>query len=287
MLSSERAAPVGIIQVRAKGVPARATTTIMNKSKRIDTSVNILKLILIAVTFTVPGMTLTDRVAAAHDEPIAATSAAVPAVESTVEVSNDLGSAFAADSWEPDALGDIDPTVFAMALHAVQTAVARGDTQDPGTLTVIDFSRPSTKRRLWVYDLRSRTLLFEELVSHGRGSGRTMATTFSNTPDSHQSSLGLYRMAETYIGKHGYSLRLDGLERGINDRARERAIVMHGARYVDARAAKAQGFLGRSLGCPALRPEITRPLVEAVKEGGLLFAYYPDPQWLKTSEYLS
>ena len=174
-----------------------------------------------------------------------------------------------------------------MALDVAAAAVQRGDAANPGTLTVIDFSKPSTVKRMWVYDLRSRKLLFEEVVSHGRGSGRTMATSFSNAPESYQSSLGLYRTAETYVGKHGYSLRLDGLEPGINDRARERAIVMHGADYVDPRAAQAQGYLGRSLGCPALRPEVTRQLIEAVKDGGLLFAYYPDPEWLATSKYVS
>ena len=174
-----------------------------------------------------------------------------------------------------------------MALHAAATAVQRGDVTDPGTLTVIDFSQPSTQPRMWVYDLRTRTLLFEDLVSHGRGSGVTMATSFSNLPDSNRSSLGLYRTAETYVGKHGYSLRLDGLEPGFNDRARERAIVMHAAEYVNAATARAQGYLGRSLGCPAVRPEISRQVIDSVKGGGLLFAYYPDPQWLKTSKYLS
>jgi L,D-transpeptidase catalytic domain len=110
---------------------------------------------------------------------------------------------------------------------------------------------------------------------------------FSNDAETNRSSLGLYRTGETYIGKHGYSLRLDGLEPGFNDRARERGIVMHAADYVNAATAKAQGYLGRSLGCPALRPEITKSVIDAVKGGGLLFAYYPDQHWLKTSKYLS
>ena len=183
--------------------------------------------------------------------------------------------------------GTVDPKVFAMALQAAEAAVGRDDVKQPTTLTVIDFSRPSTVERMWVFDLRSRALLFEELVSHGRGSGQATATAFSNQPDSHKSSLGLYRTAETYIGKHGYSLRLDGLEPGVNDRARERAIVMHAADYVNAAAAKAQGYLGRSHGCPAVRPEITRELIDTVKGGGLVFAYYPDPAWLGTSTYLN
>jgi hypothetical protein len=196
-------------------------------------------------------------------------------------------SAFEPSSWEEAEIGDVNAKVFATALKAAATAVARGDVKDPGTLTVIDFSRPSTQRRMWVYDLRSRTLLFDELVSHGRGSGTAMATAFSNVPESNRSSLGLYRAAETYIGKHGYSLRLDGLEKGINDRARERAIVMHAADYVNEKAARAQGYLGRSLGCPALRPAVARQVIDAVKGGGLIFAYYPDAQWLRTSKYLS
>jgi len=197
------------------------------------------------------------------------------------------GSALEMSGWQDLEVGAIKANVFALALHAAATAVARGDVSDPGTLTVIDFSQPSTRRRMWVYDLRNRTLLFEDLVSHGRGSGVTMATSFSNQPDSNRSSLGLYKTGETYVGKHGYSLRLDGLERGFNDRARERAIVMHAAEYVNASAAKAQGYLGRSLGCPAVRPEISRQVIDSVKRGGLLFAYYPDPHWLKTSKYLS
>lgn len=208
-----------------------------------------------------------------------AATAAAPA-------SSDLSAVFELAAWQDVALGAVNRDVFAMALHAAATAVERRDVERPGTLTVIDFSQPSTVRRMWVYDLAARTLLFEDLVSHGRGSGLAMATSFSNRPESNRSSLGLYRTAETYIGKHGYSLRLDGLEPGFNDRARERAIVMHAADYVNGGAARAQGYLGRSLGCPALRPEISRQLIDAVKGGGLLFAYYPDPQWLKTSKYL-
>jgi hypothetical protein len=195
-------------------------------------------------------------------------------------------SIFDTASWQDVAVGSVAPKVFALALHAAAVAVERGDVADPGTLTVIDFSQPSTRRRMWIYDLRNRTLLFEDLVSHGRGSGVAQATAFSNEPESNRSSLGLYRTAETYVGKHGYSLRLDGLEPGFNDRARERAIVMHAADYVSAAVAKAQGYLGRSLGCPAVRPEISRQVIDSVKGGGLLFAYYPDPQWLRTSKYL-
>jgi hypothetical protein len=205
----------------------------------------------------------------------------------TAKSSSTAMSAFDPASWQDAAVGHINAKVFAMALKSATAAIERGDVSDPATLTVIDYSKPSTERRMWVYDLRSRTLLFEELVSHGRGSGTTMATSFSNAPESNRSSLGLYRTAETYSGKHGYSLRIDGLDKGFNDRARDRAIVMHAADYVNEKAAKAQGYLGRSLGCPAVRPEVAHQVIDAVKGGGLIFAYYPDPEWLRTSKYLT
>ena len=109
---------------------------------------------------------------------------------------------------------------------------------------------------------------------------------FSNEPETHRTSLGLFVTEDTYVGKNGYSLRLDGLDRGFNDRARERAIVMHGAPYVSEQVARAQGRLGRSWGCPALREGVARKLIDRVKRGGLVFAYYPDREWLNGSQYL-
>ena len=195
-------------------------------------------------------------------------------------------TAAVARNWDPAAVGTVDGQVFRLALNAAAEAIQRGDVAAPTTLTVIDFSKSSTEKRMWVYDLKNRSLLFEEWVSHGRGSGLTFAKQFSNTPESNQSSLGLFLTAEPYVGKNGYSLRLDGLEAGVNDRARDRAIVIHGAPYVDPAAAKAQGYLGRSLGCPALRPAVTRQLIDTIKGGNLVFAYYPDQEWLRSSEYL-
>jgi hypothetical protein len=138
-----------------------------------------------------------------------------------------------------------------------------------------------------VYDLEKKTLLFEELVAHGSGSGANVANSFSNVADSHQSSLGLFVTGQTYTGQNGYSLRLDGLDDGFNDRARDRAIVIHGAPYVSADIAQAQGRLGRSWGCPAVRAGIARELIDTVRGGGLVFSYYPDPAWLAASRYLS
>jgi len=191
------------------------------------------------------------------------------------------------DAWTNVDLNGLDGSVFALALQAATAAIERGASALPATLTVIDYSKPSTQPRMWVFDVRTHELLFRELVSHGRGSGKTMATSFSNEAESNMTSLGLFKTAEPYVGHNGYSLRLDGLEKGRNDNARARAIVVHGAPYVNAATARANGYLGRSLGCPAVRPEIARQLIDTVKGGGLIFAYYPDQAWLKTSTYLN
>jgi hypothetical protein len=176
--------------------------------------------------------------------------------------------------------------VFQLALEAAACAVRSGSIEALTTLTVIDYSRPSTEKRLWVFDLRTRELLFEELVAHGSGTGDNLARTFSNDAESHQSSLGLFRTEDTYVGKNGYSLRLRGLDAGFNDHAYDRAIVMHGAPYVSDAVARAQGRLGRSWGCPALREGIAHEVIDTVKGNGLVFAYYPDAAWLAASKYL-
>lgn len=180
-----------------------------------------------------------------------------------------------------------DPAVIKLALRARQCALAHGEAEADDRLAVIDYSRPSTERRLWVFELKPARLLYSEYVAHGRGSGDNLAQRFSNVEGSHQSSLGLFRTAETYQGGNGYSLRMDGLEPGINDRARPRAIVMHGAPYVNPEQALRQGRLGRSFGCPAVRREIAHELIDTLKQGQLLFAYYPDEAWLRHSQFLA
>lgn len=150
-------------------------------------------------------------------------------------------------------------------------------------LTLIDFSLPSTEKRLWVIDVASQEILLNTVVAHGRNSGELMANRFSNTPESFQSSLGFYKTAETYKGKHGYSLRLDGLEKGFNDQARNRAIVIHGADYAREEFAKMTGRLGRSLGCPALPTELSAQVIDMIRDGSLLFIYGNDPNYLNQS----
>ena len=181
---------------------------------------------------------------------------------------------------------DADPAVLALALKARTCAMASHGAAPARRLAVIDYSRPSTEPRLWVFDLKRKSLLFAEHVAHGRGSGENIAQSFSNREGSHQSSLGLFLTAETYVGGNGYSMRMDGLEPGVNDAARDRLIVMHGAPYVDPLAALKQGRLGRSFGCPAVRPQVARELIDTLKQGQLLFAYYPDPEWIKGSALL-
>jgi len=181
----------------------------------------------------------------------------------------------------------VSSDVLNLALDAVSCGIASGDLQTPPTLTLIDYSLPSTTPRLWVFDLHTGKLLFNELVAHGRNSGDNIATRFSDVMESRETSLGLFRTADTYVGHNGYSLRLDGLEPGFNGHARDRAIVMHGAPYVDANVAKANGRLGRSWGCPALREAVARQVIDTVRGGGVVFSYYPDPSWLKASKFLN
>ena len=185
------------------------------------------------------------------------------------------------------AAAGVSADVLKLALGAVTCAANSGVIATPPTLTLIDYSRPSVQPRLWVFDLTTGDLLFNELVAHGRNTGENMATQFSNDAESRESSLGLFVTDAPYVGSNGYSLRLDGLEPGFNDHARERAIVMHGAPYVDETLAATQGRIGRSWGCPALRPAIARQVIDRIRGGGVIFSYYPDQTWLRTSRFLN
>lgn len=182
---------------------------------------------------------------------------------------------------------EADPRVLALALEARDCAAAQlGDAPSP-RLAVIDYSLPSTQPRLWVFDLEQQKLLFREYVAHGQGTGENLARNFSNRDGSHESSLGLFRTRDTYEGHNGYSLRMEGLEPGTNDAAMARAIVMHGAAYVNPAMAGKQGRLGRSWGCPALRPEVAKAVIDSLKNGQMIFAYYPDSNWLTHSPFLA
>jgi len=181
---------------------------------------------------------------------------------------------------------DLDRRVLRSALDAMHCAVRHG--AGPATrLGIIDYSLPSSEQRLWIFDLQTNELVLQDLVAHGKGSGDSLATTFSNIEGSHQSSLGLFRTSESYSGANGYSLRMDGLEPGFNDQARPRAIVIHPADYVDASWVQRYGRIGRSFGCPAVRPEIAQMVVDTLKGGQFMFAWYPDEHWLANSALLN
>jgi L,D-transpeptidase catalytic domain len=175
--------------------------------------------------------------------------------------------------------------VLALAMRAYRCGRAEGQFATP-ILTVIDYSLPSTEKRLWVIDLAKRRVLFHELVAHGRNSGAVYAVDFSNRLGSHESSLGLFRTDAVYDGRDGESLRLIGLEPGFNSHAEERRIVMHGAAYVNPRVLRRFGQLGRSWGCPAVDRAVLPRIVQRIKDGTALFAYYPDPHWLRRSRFL-
>jgi hypothetical protein len=178
-----------------------------------------------------------------------------------------------------------NPKVIQLAVEAKDCAAAQGMPASD-RLAVIDYSLPSTEPRLWVFDLARRKLLFQELVAHGRNSGDNVANKFSNAPNSLETSIGLFRTTDSYEGRNGYSLRMNGLEPGTNDNALSRALVIHGAAYVSEATVKALGRIGRSWGCPAVRTAIAHKLIDALKGGQLLFSYYPDKRWMASSPYL-
>ncbi|GGD87871.1 murein L,D-transpeptidase catalytic domain family protein [Planktosalinus lacus] len=174
---------------------------------------------------------------------------------------------------------------FTQALNGYYKLQETGKIQK-NLLTVVDFSLSANEKRLWVIDLELNEVLYQTYVAHGRNTGNEYAKSFSNIPESYQSSLGFYATAETYYGKHGYSLRLDGLETGINDKARERAIVIHGADYATEDFIKTYGRLGRSLGCPSLPKEESKTIINMIKEKSCLFVYYPSNDYSSKSQLI-
>lgn len=181
----------------------------------------------------------------------------------------------------------LSETAFNLALKGWEKLKADHQLPNTSLLTIADFSQPSTQKRLYVIDLENRSLLFHTYVAHGRNSGREQALKFSNRPRSNQSSPGFYRTENTYYGNNGYSLRLEGLEKGINDNAESRAIVMHGADYVNENMIQSLGYIGRSQGCPAIPTRMTRPIINTIKNGSCLFIYAPVTQYAQRSPILN
>ncbi|MCW3167601.1 murein L,D-transpeptidase catalytic domain family protein [Chryseobacterium sp. 09-1422] len=177
--------------------------------------------------------------------------------------------------------------VFAKALLGFENLKRAGKlSQEAHLLTVCDFSLSSNVKRLWVIDTEQRKVLFNSLVAHGKNTGEEFATNFSNTESSLQSSMGFYITESTYNGDNGYSLKLLGMDKGFNDAAYRRAVVMHGADYVSEEFASAHKRIGRSWGCPAIPRSLTEPIINTIKGKNCLFIYYPDENYLSSSEWL-
>jgi hypothetical protein len=180
----------------------------------------------------------------------------------------------------------LDQGVLEFALSGYRQVVAAGEVEPGTVLTIIDYSRPSTEPRLFVYDPAHDEILRTSLVAHGKNSGENRTTRFGNEPGSLRSSPGFFVTGDTYQGRHGYSLRLRGLEPGINDNAARRHIVIHGADYVSRDFARRFGRLGRSWGCPALPHETARDIIDVIKNGTCLFIFCDDPGYLHESSYI-
>lgn len=171
--------------------------------------------------------------------------------------------------------------------NAIKGYTQLADKIEKELLTVVDFSLASTEKRMWVMDMATNKVLFHTYVAHGRNTGGNMATKFSNKTNSFQSSLGFYVTGETYFGKNGYSLFIDGMEKGINDNARSRYVVIHGADYASTDFIKNTGRLGRSLGCPAIPREVTEDIIDTIKGKSVLFIYHPDRNYSTNSKMLN
>lgn len=198
------------------------------------------------------------------------------------EISNDLQDEIEAVYKKADLKGVINFDVFKIAMIGYYQL----DQKKKNIITIIDYSKPSTKERFFVIDIDNNKLLFNCLTAHGKNSGKNYASEFSNMPGSKMSSIGFFITAETYSGKHGYSLKLDGMEKDINDNARKRAIVIHAANYVSKSFIKKHGRLGRSWGCPALPDGLSKSIIDTIKNGSVLFIYGNDKNYLVESEYM-
>lgn len=180
---------------------------------------------------------------------------------------------------------ELNKKVLAYALTAYHKASSNGAVKKP-VLTVIDYSLPSSKQRMWIFDVNKERLLYQTYVAHGQNSGMTVPNHFSNQSSSKATSLGTYVTKDTYIGHKGYSLNLQGLEKGFNDNAYNRRVVMHGAWYVEPSFIKQSGRAGRSWGCPSIAQSLAKPVINAIKGGSVIFAYYPDRNYLSHSSFV-
>lgn len=213
----------------------------------------------------------------------------VKELSSTVNNSSEMAIEAEASSLY-DALainGDINMKTLVYALKGFRHLQATGKLHDTKILSIADMSQSSRKKRLYIIDVENKKLLYNTYVAHGRNSGSEYATSFSNDVDSHKSSLGFYVTSNTYNGSHGLSLRIEGVEKGFNDRAIERAVVIHGANYIGDQFLKNSPFSGRSWGCPAVPAAQTATVINMIKNGTCLFIYHPTEKYLTKSAILN
>lgn len=189
------------------------------------------------------------------------------------------------DSLQLNTLG-LSKLAFEEGIKGYNYLRSIGKLNNENVISIVDFTLPSTQKRLFVIDLENFKLLFNTYVAHGKNSGKEFASHFSNKPESNMSSLGFYVTQNTYNGEHGLSLKLEGEEKGINDNAESRAIVIHCADYVSEKTIKALGYIGRSLGCPALPPKVTKPIIETIKDGSCFFVFSNSQKYLSRSPLL-
>ncbi len=179
-------------------------------------------------------------------------------------------------------------TVFDMAIKGLKRLCSEGKLKNTNLVTIADYSQSSNKKRLYVIDLKNKKLLFNTYVAHGRNTGDEYARSFSNKEGSLKSSLGFYITENPMVCSHtGYSLMINGVEKGINDHAAKRAIIIHGADYATENFIKKYGHLGRSFGCPALPPDLNKPIIDSIKGGTCLFIYNPDNKYICSSSLLN
>lgn len=190
------------------------------------------------------------------------------------------------DSLQLNLLG-LSEKAYQYAIDGLEKLKSSGRISNDKLISIVDFTKSSAEKRLFVIDLENHRLLFNTYVAHGQNSGKEYAKKFSNSPQSFQSSLGFYETSETYTGKNGYSLHLTGLERGVNDKADKRAIVVHGAPYVSESLIREQGYIGRSWGCPAVPEKLAKPIIDKIKDGTCLFIYSNNKKYLNRSKVLN
>jgi hypothetical protein len=213
-------------------------------------------------------------------------SPAVPATYNSISTEHKATMELLYDSLQLDELG-LSEDAFNYAVKGFENLKKTGKIHNERVLSIIDFTKPSSQKRLFVLDVESFKILFNTYVAHGRNTGEAFASHFSNRPESFQSSLGFYITEGTYTGKNGYSMQLEGMEYGINHRAEERAIVVHGAPYVSEGFIRSKGYIGRSHGCPALPEKLNKPIIEKIKNGSCLFIYSNDKAYLQQSKLLN